>query len=407
MTYRGSDGRVRVAHVTTVDMSMYYLLVNQLLEIRQAGYEVAGIASPGPFVSAITRAGLEFLPVPMTRRLVSPLVDLQALYRLYRVMRHRRFDIVHTHNPKPGLLGQLAARLAGVPIVANTIHGYYFHERQPAIIRSLYVAVERLAARLSDVIFFQNEEDLAAARREGIGQSERLRYLGNGINLSRFDPSTVSPERTAALRATLGLPDGAPIVGFVGRLVREKGILDFLTALRMVRDAVPGVRALIVGPVDVDKADAVTPEAAVRAGVAEACVFTGARDDLPDLYALMNVLVLPSYREGFPRAPMEASAMSVPCVVTDIRGCRQVVDHGFNGLRVPVGDTSALALAILTILRDPATAAVMGAEGRRIAQERFDEQAVFTRIISEYVRLLRAKGMPVPSPSAQHASARP
>ena len=134
------------------------------------------------------------------------------------------------------------------------------------------------------------------------------------------------------------------------------------------------------------------------AGLQHACVFAGVRQDMPEMYAAMDVFVLPSHREGFPRAPMEASAMRVPCVVTDVRGCRQTVSQGRNGLVVPLGDVAALAQAILRLLTDPDLARRMGEEGRRRALREFDERRVFEDVLAEYARLLEAKGLGIAHP---------
>jgi glycosyltransferase involved in cell wall biosynthesis len=222
--------------------------------------------------------------------------------------------------------------------------------------------------------------------------------LGNGIDVRRFDRNCLDPQAVAQKRGALGLPPDAPVVGFVGRLVREKGILELLQALRIVRERMPAVRILLTGRIDHDKSDVLTPEVAHRYGLAEVCIFTGFRQDMPALYALMNVLVLPSHREGFPRSLMEASAMGVPCVVTNIRGCREVVTHNRNGLLVPLGDVQTLAKAILELLTDREKARRMGEEGRRMARERFDEQIVFEKVKMEYARLLQAKGLARPQP---------
>jgi glycosyltransferase involved in cell wall biosynthesis/lipopolysaccharide/colanic/teichoic acid biosynthesis glycosyltransferase len=376
-----------VVHVTTADISLRYLLLNQLQAIRDAGYDVTGISSPGPDVAALEAQGIAHEAVPMTRRL-TPFADLRSLLRLTRVMRRRRFTIVHTHNPKPGLLGQLAARLAGVPIVVNTLHGFYFHDHMRPAARRFFVAMERLAARCSDLVLSQNEEDVATAIREGIIPAERIRLLGNGIDLRRFDPDRLNADSWMRTRSALGIDTEAPVVGFVGRLVAEKGIHELLAAARQVRDAMPSVRFLLVGGADTEKADHVTPDVARRFGLEEACIFAGQRQDMPELYQAMDVFVLPSHREGFPRAPMEASAMGVPCVVTDIRGCRQAVAHERNGLLVGVGDVDALASAIRRLLQEPARARRLGEEGRRRAREEFDEQRVFATVLAEYDRLL-------------------
>jgi glycosyltransferase involved in cell wall biosynthesis len=211
-----------------------------------------------------------------------------------------------------------------------------------------------------------------------------------------FNPDRLSREAVALRRAELVLPAKIPVVGFVGRLVREKGLLELFAAFQIVRQGVPDACLLCVGPVDAEKADAVTPNTAQEYGIADACRFLGLRQDMPELYALMDVCVLPSHREGLPRAPMEASAMKVACVVTNIRGCRDAVEHGRNGLLVPLGDVQALADAITELLTDREKARRMGEEGRRMALERFDERLVFEKVKSEYARLLREKGIPVP-----------
>jgi len=377
----------RVAHVTTVDLSLRYLLLNQLERIRDEGYDVVGISATGPDVAMVEARGIPHFAVPMTRRF-TPLADLRALWALTRLMRREGFDIVHTHTPKAGLLGQLAARLSGVPVVVNTLHGFYFHEGTKPVPRQFYIWMERIAARCSDVILSQNREDMATATKEQIADPELLKWLGNGIDIARFDRGALASGALDALRDEFDLDKNAPVVGFVGRLVEEKGILDLLEAARSVVAEIPNAQFLMIGPYDEEKPDALRPDVAERYGVAGQCRFAGMRQDMPELYALMDVLVLPSYREGFPRAPMEAAAMSVPCVVTDIRGCREAVEHGVNGLLFPAGDSDALARALVELLEDPERRAKMGAAGRVMAEERFDEQKVFDRVLVEYERLL-------------------
>ncbi|MCC6457168.1 MAG: glycosyltransferase family 4 protein [Caldilineaceae bacterium] len=383
---------VRVAHITTIDLSLRYLLLNQLRSLQAAGYEVTGISTPGPDVPALNAAGIRHIPVAMTRNF-TPSTDLTSLLRLVRVMRRERFTIVHTHNPKPGLLGQLAARMAGVPIVVNTLHGFYFHDRMAPAWRKFYITTEKIAARCSDLILSQNNEDIQTAVREGICSPTQIKPLGNGIDLQRFDRRRLDPQVLAHLRTRFSLCADRPVVGFVGRLVAEKGILELLQAAQPVLAAIPGVQFLVIGPIDTDKADSLTPAIAQTYGMAEAFTFTGMQQEMPALYALMDLFVLPSHREGFPRSPMEASAMSVPSVVTDIRGCREAVEHNRNGLRVPLKDVQALAQAMIELLMNPARARQMGEAGRQMAEQRFDEELVFAKVKAEYARLLMAKGM--------------
>ena len=304
--------------------------------IQSEGYEVFGISADGPDVPVVEAAGIRHFAVPMTRR-ITPIADLRCLWELVRIMRRERFDVVHTHTPKAGLLGQLAARIAGVPIVANTLHGFYFHDDMKPWLRRFYIWMERIAAKCSDTILSQNREDMATATAERIASPEQLKWLGNGIDVARFDRRRLADSSLEDVRREVGIDSDAPVVGFVGRLVEEKGILDLLEAAKTVVQAIPNAEFLIVGPYDDDKPDALRSDVAERYGVAANCHFVGMRNDMPELYALMDVLVLPSYREGFPRAPMEASAMRVPALVTDIRGCREAVDQGQNGLLFPVG----------------------------------------------------------------------
>lgn len=386
---------MKVAHITTVDHSIQGLLLNQLRSLKAAGFDVYSISAPGTDVPEIEAAGIKHIAVPMTRNF-SPLADLSALFALYQVMRRERFTIVHTHTPKPGLLGQLAARMAGVPIIVNTLHGFYFHDRMSAFWRRFYITTEKIAARCSHLILSQNSEDIQTARRESIGQAVQFKFLGNGIDVRRFDRSQIAEETLMRMRAEFGITPQNQVVGFVGRLVKEKGILELMAAAQTILRRKPNTKFLFVGPVDDDKADAFRPETAHDYGIADACIFTGRRHDMPELYALMDVFALPSHREGFPRSAMEASAMSVPCVVTDVRGCREAVSHQQNGLLVSLGDVTALAKAILSVLKTSTLARQMGATGRAMALERFDEEIVFSTVKQEYARLLTARGLNAP-----------
>lgn len=386
---------MKIAHITTIDMALHLLLLNQLKSLQEVGFEVVGISSAGPDVAAVEAAGIRHIAVPMTRNF-TPAADLIALKKLYDVMRRERFTIVHTHTPKPGLLGQMAARMAGVPIIVNTLHGFYFHDHMPTFWRQFYIATEKIAARCSHAILSQNSEDIQTAIREKICRPEQIEFLGNGINVQRFDRAKINEELLVKMRSDLGLTDADQVVGFVGRLVQEKGILDLLQAARIVLEHKPKTKFLIIGPIDEEKPDALRPTVAQDYGIAENCVFTGRRKDMPELYALMDVFVLPSYRQGFPRSPMEAAAMGVPCIATDIRGCREAVIHNNNGLLYPLGNVKALAEAILTLLRDHRLAQQLGQAGRKLALAKFDEQLVFDKVKAKYARLLKEQGMPVP-----------
>jgi glycosyltransferase involved in cell wall biosynthesis len=391
-----SENKTRIAHITTVDMSLRYLLLGQMAAITQVGYEVTGISSSGHHVDVVEAAGIRHISVPLTRS-VTPLTDLRALWRLYRIIRREEFTIVHVHTPKAELLGALAARLARTPIIVDTFRGIYYREDMHPFWRWFFLRMAQIAAACADVVLSQSREAMQMAIEDGVCPSEKIQYLGNGIDVCRFDRDRVSEVAIFRRRAELEIAEDAPVIGYVGRLVEEKGILELLEAAKGVLKQFPNARFLFVGPIDSEKPDALTSQIACDYGIEHACIFTGMRQDMPELYALMDVFVLPSHRESFPRSPMEASAMKVPCVVTDIPGCRETVEQGRNGILVSLGDVEDLKTAIVDILSDPEKARSMGEAGRAMALEQFDERKVFEKVKDEYARLLVEKGFDVPS----------
>jgi glycosyltransferase involved in cell wall biosynthesis/ribosomal protein S18 acetylase RimI-like enzyme len=380
---------LRVAHLTTTDLTLRYLLLGQLRRLAEEGYEVTAISAPGPNSAAIEAAGVRHLPWRNATRSWNLVADLRAFAELVRLLRRERFDLVHTHNPKPGVMGRVAARLARVPLVVNTVHGLYATPEDPLVKRIAVLGLEGLAARCSDLEMYQSEEDLRWARHIRLVPPGRSELLGNGTDLKRFDPDRMGTERAAELRAELGLPVGALVVGAVGRLVAEKGYRELFAAARAVRARDPNVRFLVVGSPDLDKADAIT-EAELGQAAADVC-FAGWRDDVQDLLAVMDVFVLASWREGMPRSAIEAAAMARPLVLTDIRGCREVARHDREALLVPPRDPGALVTAISRLAGDPALRARLADAARRRAQERFSEEAVVEKVAGVYRQLLGSR----------------
>lgn len=380
-------GPVKVAHLTTVDMSLRYLLLPQLRAVLDAGGAVVGISAPGPWVPDLEAAGVRFRPLASSTRSFSLVADLRAAWELWRILREERPLVLHTHNPKPGLYGRVVGRLARVPIVVNTVHGLYATPDDRWAKRLLVYGLEAVAARWSDAELVQNPEDLELLRRWRI--SPRATLLGNGIDLTRFDPERSGPEARRARRAELGVRDDQVVVGTVGRLVEEKGYPELIDAIGLL-DADRFV-LVCVGGDDPEKADALDP-ALIAAARARGVRFLGHRDDVHELLAAFDVFVLASHREGFPRSPMEAAAMGLPIVATDVRGCREVVEPGTNGMLVPVRDAAALARAI-EALADPDRRAARGRASRDLARARFDERDVVARVMAAYASVARRKSI--------------
>jgi glycosyltransferase involved in cell wall biosynthesis len=375
----------RLVHVTTVDMSLVLLLGPQLRAFSELGMDVIGVSAPGPFVSQLESWGIRHEPLRHATRSNAVGQDALALLELWQLFRRLKPDIVHTHNPKPGFYGRVAARAAGVPGIVNTVHGLYASPEDGRSRKAAVYTMERAASLCSGVELVQNPEDLAVLERIGV-PSDKLVLLGNGVDLERFRPEMDEGSRREARRA-LGLDADAVVVGSVGRLVREKGFFELFAAAEQLAGAHSDVVFVVVGGADPDKSDAIPPQDLAEARRRGRVVFAGSRDDMDEVYRAFDLFVLASHREGFPRAAMEAAASGLPVIATDIRGCRQVVSDGATGYLVPLRDPLRLAAAINDLLLDPELRRRMGAAGRRKAETEFDDRVVVSKTLEAYGRV--------------------
>ncbi len=383
-------GHIRVAHVVPTEGIAYLLLRTRLRSLQEAGYEVLVICGRDDSGRRLADAGIPVRYIPFAREL-SPWTDLRCLTALRRTLRAEHIDIAHSHNPKGTLLGPWAARCAGVPLVVHTVHGFLFNEHTRGPHRWLALAAERWGALWAHQVLFQSREDYDLARTIGLKQAERLHWIGNGIDARRFDPSLIS---AAGKRAELGLDTDHLVIGMVARLVREKGYEEFFRMAGQLALEYPQARFLIVAIPEPEQSDAVDPRALMRASrVEDRCLLLQQRDDMPELYACMDIAVLPSHREGIPRALMEACAMGVPVVASDIRGCREVVVPGETGLLFPVRQVPALVAAVRALVVNPERRRRLGAAARRRILAEFTEQHTAARLIACYRRFTAAAGL--------------
>jgi glycosyltransferase involved in cell wall biosynthesis len=383
---------VKVAYIATSDVAIRYLLLDQLLYLKDRGYDVRAISGDGPHVAFVRAAGIPHTTLPLTRR-ISPLQDIRTFGLLVWHLLRLRPEVVHTQTPKAALLGQWAARVAGIPRRVHTIFGLYLPVRATGLRRRMLLVLERLQMAPAHLLLSQNAEDIATCEHEHLCDPSRLRLLGNGIDIDRFHPRNATPERVAAARQRLGIPPGRRVVGIVARLVLEKGYAELFAAIPRVLAAAPETVFIAIGGVEPDKSDRIAPDDPRIVALGEALRLLGHRDDVEELYPAMDVFVLPSHREGFPRSPLEAAATGIPVVVTDIRGCRETVIDGRTGLLVPLGDVDALAGAIASLLTDDERRREMGRNARTLAEERFDQRKLFDRVVAAYAELGAAKGV--------------
>lgn len=377
-----------VIQITTVDVTLHAFR-DILTYLRDQGFAVTGVCAPGRCVEDVEKLGIEVLPAPMTRR-ITPFSDLIAFLRLVRLLFKRRPLIVQTHTPKANLLGQWAAWLARVPIRICTVHGLYFTPSTPQPRRWIFQWMERLTALPATAVWLINNDDVKTATSKRICAPAKIRLLdgGFGIDLDKFDPDRFPAEVRRQTRQELGWTAEHCVIGFVGRLVREKGLLELLAAVAAVRQHVPNLRLMIVGPIDHAKRDAVDPQVAEQYGVGDICQFTGLCTDMARMYCAMDVFVLPSHREGLPLSSMEAQAMGLPVITTDARGCRESVAPEVSGFVVPVKNSPALGAAIRVLATDADLRQRMGAAARELAKRRFDRRRACRFHEEEYRQLM-------------------
>jgi len=378
--------RIRIAQVATAAVSVRYLLLDHIQRLLAEGYEVDAVCADDPSLVELERLGINIQRIPFVRE-PSPAADLRALHALWALFRSRQYRAVHSHTPKAGLLTPLAAQLARTPLVIHTVHGLLFHDRSTWKEKLLGGACELWSSTLSDRLLSQSREDIDVIRRLHFKRSDRVELIGNGIDVQRFSPARAAASR-ARMRAEFRLADDEIVVGMVGRLVREKGFLEFFEAMQRVMKDRARVRTLIVGPHDPGQSDALRQDAFSSVVDPARTIWLGHRNDLPEVFSAMDIFALPSYREGIPRTLMEASSVGLPVVATDIRGCREVAPDGLTGLLVEPRQVRPLAAAILRLVDDAELRARMGAAGRERIVADFNSAAVLDRLASYYRRMV-------------------
>jgi glycosyltransferase involved in cell wall biosynthesis len=382
---------VKVCQLCAVDFTLKKFLLPLVDAMREAGWEVTAVCSDGPYVYDLRSAGYRIETLPIARSVIS-FSHFKSLWLLVRLLRRERFDVLHVHTPVAALLGRIAGKIVGVPLIIYTAHGFYFHDEMPVMKRHLFVGFEWLGGKLTDFIFTQSAEDAEAAQRLAIVTAARVLAIGNGVSVERFDPALQRPAET---RDALGIPRTAIVVGIIGRLVLEKGYGEFFQAAELLAVQNPSAYFLVLGErLQSDHAAGIDQALAHAQQVLGArLILTGMREDVPALLAAMDIFCLPSYREGMPRTIIEAMMMAKPVVATNIRGSREEVVPEQTGLLVPTHDAIALAHALERLIRDASLRAVMGQAGRKRALALYDEQRIVTLQIEKIRQLAQQAGL--------------
>jgi len=389
---------VKLLHVTTVPQSLR-LLTGQAGYMRSRGIDTSAVSSPGDALQA--HSASEAVPVcavAMSRR-ITPLADLTALVRLWRHLRKIRPEIVHSHTPKAGLLGMLAAWIARVPLRVYHIRGLPLVTKT-GWKRRLLCWTERIACRLSHQVLCVSSSVAEVAVEEGLCARGKIKVLaagsGNGVEArERFRPDRLSASAALRIRAANNIPPEAPVIGFIGRIVRDKGLVELAEAWQMLREEFPTLHLLIVGRFESEDPLPAKVERLLRDG--DRIHLAGYVAETPPFHAAMDLLVLPTYREGFPNVLLEAAAMGLPVVATRVPGCVDAVEHGVTGTLVPAADAQSLGEAIRVYLRDPFLRRKHGQAARTRVLRDFQPRHIWEALYREYLRLLRERGLAVPA----------
>jgi glycosyltransferase involved in cell wall biosynthesis len=378
-----SPTRPKLLAICNIDLMAWLILKPWLTALQEAGYEVHVACAPGEYWGRLAALGLQMHPISL-RRTFRPWAHVRPFIELWRLVRQGGFAIVNTHSAVGAGVGRIAARLAGCHTIIYTVHGFYFHENMPAAPRSLLMMVEWFLGRITTGFMFVSDEDNRTGTRTGIVRAKaRSVTLFNGVDLDAFSPKETCLEDTRRFKRKLGIDDATPVVGIVGRIVREKGYREFLEMACQVAKKRKAV-FLVVGDTlasDRDQFGRTFKNEVAKAGLTPHFLFVGQTNLVAEHLRIMDMFVLPSHREGFPRSVVEAMGVGLPVVATDIRGCREAVVHGKTGLIVPAKDGKALAGAVEHLLANPEEAAAMGHAGRERAVEFYDYRTVQRRFV--------------------------
>lgn len=381
----------RIIRITTVPISLLLLLKGQMKYMKHHGFEVIMISSPGPEAEKVEdQEGCEMITIPM-KRTVHLLEDIKSLYRLYLMLKKLKPDIVHTHTPKAGLLGMLAATFAGVPVRMHTIAGIPWMENK-GLSRYILKQVERITAFAAHAIYPNSKGLMEFMEKENIVfRKRKMKMIGhgtsNGIDLSYYQRSEVPEGVIRNLKIKSEHSADGFIWIFIGRLVSDKGIKELVDAFCQLQLQFPDDQLWLVGEEE-EKRDPLPIATRDLMHQHNSIIQWGFQKDVRPYLAAASALVFPSYREGFPNVPLQAAAMECPMILSDINGCNEIVSHGINGLLVPPKNTTALYDAMRSFRTNISERTKMATRSREHIAAHFSRDVIWQLLESEYRMML-------------------
>ncbi|WP_312351335.1 glycosyltransferase family 4 protein [Empedobacter sp.] len=403
----------KLFRITTIPASLKILLKGQLRFMNSNGFEVIAVSSNEPVLYELQKEeNVQVYPVKMTRK-ITPFDDLAALWNLYKILKFEQPEIVHTHTPKAGIVGMLAAKLAGVPIRMHTVAGLPLMEAS-GLKRKVLDFVEKLTYSSATQVYPNSKGLYDFILQNKYTSAKKLKVIGrgssNGIDTTYFSKEQITRENQTQLKKELNIQPNDFVFVFVGRLVGDKGINELVEAFQKleIRDQKLGIssepqisslqspisnsqsripKLLLVGPLE-SELDPLKEETLKEIKTNPNIISVGFQKDVRPYFAIANALVFPSYREGFPNVVMQAGAMELPSIVSDINGCNEIIVEGENGTIIPVKNAEAITVAMQKLMEDKDYYLSLKNNARPMIQSRYEQQVVWNALLKEYELLI-------------------
>ena len=385
----------KLIRITTVPLSLEVLLKGQLRFMASNGFDVKGVSSEGEELREVhENEGIAVEAITMSRK-ITPFQDLKSLWEMWNFLRKEKPQIVHTHTPKAGIIGMLAARLAGVPHRLHTVAGLPLMEATGTK-RKILNFVEKLTYSSATRVYPNSKGLYDFILQNNFTQSNKLKIIANGssngIDTAFFSPDQVTEIERVTLREKLNIQPDDFVFVFVGRIVSDKGINELIKAfseLQIVENKPAGIKLLLVGGLENDL-DPLNPETLAEINQNKDIISVGFQQDVRSFFAIADALVFPSYREGFPNVVMQAGAMGLPSIVSDINGCNEIIIEGENGLIIPSKNVEKLKEKMLTLAKDKNLYTKLKGNSRRMIENRYEQSVVWNALLEEYEGLLQS-----------------
>ena len=358
--------------------------------LNKERYKVDVISGPqtgseGSLIEETIQRGASLTILPELVREINPWKDFLASWKLYRRMKTEHYLIVHTHSSKAGILGRFAARLAGVPIIVHTVHGWSFHDHMSRGLRRIYISLEKYAASISDIMVVVTKNDITKGIEEGIGQTDQYRLIRSSIPIDEFDPGIFD---RSLVRKELDIPQDVPVLGNIGRFSPQKNPLDWIRVADNVAKELPDCFFLLVGdgPLRTEVEELIS-----TTNLAKRTIITGLRRDIPRMLSTIDVFLLTSLWEGLPRVIPQAMSMGIPVIANRADGTIEAVQDGITGYLCSPGDINGLARNCIRLLSDKKIRYKMGLSCQNYARREYNLDVMITQIESLYEELIENK----------------